>query len=265
MSLGLSPLATRPLALGPEVASGGASYTLTCAAGSYSLSGASAGLIASHRVTAAQGVYTITGNPAAAVAGHRMTAATGSYSITGNAATLTYTPAGASLPAAAGSYAITGNAVNMRAAHRLVAEAGAYTITGNAVTNPGEEVPPVSGGGGVSGGAGNLREIRAFADLLSKRPTKAAKKRLRRVLEVEALELLPDEPEAVKAAQIIAQVVAKKELQAIERRPADAAPLQALPFDPSAMIRQMVEEWQRNEAIQRELEDEFDAEMLLLD
>jgi hypothetical protein len=195
-----------------------------------------------------------------------MTAAPGAYSITGNAVNLIYVPPGVVLPAAGGSYSITGNAVTMRASRRLVADSGAYTITGNAVTNPGEEVaPPSGGGGGVSGGAGSLREVRAFADLLSKaRPTKAAKKRLRRVLEIEALELLPDEPEAIKAAQIIAQVVAKKELQAIERRPADAAPLKSLPFDPSAMIARMVAEWLQNEAIQRELEDEYDAEMLLL-
>lgn len=123
--------------------------------------------------------------------------------------------------------------------------------------------PVVGGGGGISGGS--RREVRAFADLLDKaRPTKAAKKRLRRVLEEEALELLPDEPEAIKVASIIAQVVAKKEIQAIERRPATAPPLKALPFDPSEEIARMVAEWLQNEAIQRELEDEFDAEMLLL-
>lgn len=244
---------------------GGASYTLTCAAGSYSLSGASAALVASHRVAAAQGSYVITGEPAAMVAGHQMAAVAGSYNITGNAANLVYVPPGVVLPAAGGSYTLTGNDIAMRAAHRLVAESGAYTITGSAVTTPGEEVPPTTGGGGAYGGGGNVREVRAFADLLTKaRPTKAAKKRLRRVLEVEALELLPDEPEAIKAAQEIAAVVAKKELQAIERRPVTAAPLAALPFDPSEMIRKMVDEWIANEAIRQELEDEEEAEMLLM-
>lgn len=245
---------------------GGASYTLSCVTGAYSITGASAALRASRRVAAAQGSYVITGQPAATTAARRMMAATGSYSITGNAANLIYVPPGVVLPAAAGSYALTGNDVVMRATRRMLAESGAYTITGNAVTNPGEEVaPPSGGGGGVSGGAGSLREVRAFADLLDKsRPTKAAKKRLRRVLEVEALELLPDEPEAIKAAQEIAAVVAKKELQAIERRPVNAAPLKALPFDPSEMIRQMVEEWLQNEAIRQELEDEEEAEMLLM-
>jgi hypothetical protein len=137
-------------------------------------------------------------------------------------------------------------------------------VTGEPPVDPPPAVTP--GGGGGVGGSGNVREVRAFADLLDKaRPTKAAKKRLRRVLEVEALELLPDEPEAIKAASIIAQVVAKKELQAIERRPADAAPLKALPFDPSEMIARMVAEWMENEAIQRELDDEYEAEMLLMD
>lgn len=245
-------------------AGGGASYALTCAAGAYSLTGSSATLQAAHRVAAAQGSYTLTGNPAALQAGHRMTAAAGSYTVTGNAATLTYAPTGLVMPAAGGSYSITGNAVTMRAAHRLVCEAGSYTLTGNAVTTPGEEVPPVSGGGGGVSGGGR-KEVRAFADLLDKaRPTKTAKKRLRRVLEAEALELLPDEPESIKAASIIAQVVAKKELQAIERRPVTAEPLAQLPFDPTAEIQRMVDEWMQNEAIRRELEDEEDIEMLLL-
>lgn len=178
------------------------------------------------------------------------TAATssGTVSIAGSA-----TPTlGAVALASAGSTAITGGATQTLGALTLVA------------SNAEPVAPPVGGGGGVSGGSGSPREVRAFADLLTKaRPTKAAKKRLRRVLETEALELLPDEPEAIKAASIIAQVVAKKEVQAIERRPVTAEPFAALPFDPSAMIRQMVEEWLANEAIRQELEDEDEIEMLL--
>ncbi len=171
--------------------------------------------------------------------------------------------------AIAGSAAITLGAVVLASGGALPVVGASSTTLGalTLVASDAEPIaPPIGGGGGV-GGSGNVRDVRRFADLLDKaRPTKTAKKRLRRVLEEEALELLPDEPEAIKAASIIAQVVAKKEIQAIERRPVTAAPLAALPFDPSAMIRQLVEEWLQDEAIRLELEaeDEYEVELLLM-
>lgn len=71
------------------IAASGSPYTLTAAAGSYTLTGGAATLKVGRVVTAAAGSYTLTGGAATLAVGHKLTAAAGSFALTGNAATLT--------------------------------------------------------------------------------------------------------------------------------------------------------------------------------
>lgn len=129
--------------------------------------------------------------------------------------------------------------------------------------------PPVSDGSG----AGNWGEVRKYADLLDRadKPTKAQKKRRRQVIEAAVLELLPDEPEAEKAAPIIAKLVAQDQAKAMATW-APARVLQPVSRKPVAMpaaveidMRARVQEWLEHQAFLAELEDEFETELLLLE
>lgn len=96
---------------------------LTAAAGSYTLTGASAGLAG--QAVAASGSYTITGTAAALLC--KQVAAAGSYTITGATAALKRGHV-----AGAGSYTLTGSAATLL--YKQVAAAGSYTLTGTAAT-----------------------------------------------------------------------------------------------------------------------------------
>lgn len=200
-----------------------------------------------------------------------LTAANGSMTITGYAPSISQTANGPiSITAGAGTMAITGYAPSISqttlSPANIEPNVGAMTITGYAptVTQSGGATPAPAGDGG---GAGNIREVRRFADLLT-RPTKEMKRKRRKIIETEALMLLPDEPEAEKVAQVIAQVIVRQEAQ---RYPRWVPPRAMMPvsipepeYDVSEIIQRMVDEWLANEAIKRELEDEEDIEMLLL-
>lgn len=135
-------------------ASGGASYTLTAAAGSYTATGVAARLAAARKLTSAQGSYalagqaaglrrglrlaaspggyTLTGIAAALRAARSLAAAQGSYSVTGIDAALTYAPAATAytLTAETGAYSLTGRAAGLVAKRTLLASPGAYALTG---------------------------------------------------------------------------------------------------------------------------------------
>ena len=113
----------------PVSAGAPASYTLTAAAASYSLTGNAAVMRASRRLSAAAGSFALTGNAAGLYRGLRLTAAAGAYAWTANSAGLLQ---GRSLLAAAAAYTLTGNAATLRAARKLSAAAASYTFTGNA-------------------------------------------------------------------------------------------------------------------------------------
>jgi hypothetical protein len=114
-----------------EGADAGAGYTLTCDAGSYTItgqdatllktrivvadagaytiSGQDASVLVTHLLTADAGSYTISGQTASVLVGHVVTADPGAYSVAGQDAALTYTPAGGyTLTCDAGSYVISG-------------------------------------------------------------------------------------------------------------------------------------------------------------
>lgn len=140
-------------------------------------------------------------------------------------------------------------------ARRLWATAGAPVV----VQPPAPTPAPVGGGGG----AGSVRNVRAFADELDKasKPSRAQKKRRKQAIETAVLELLPDEPVAVRVAPIIAQVIARE-------LPATWAPVRAmqpitLPPDVMDAVRERVNLWLLQQMM-AELEDEFDTELLLM-
>lgn len=90
---------------------GSIAYSLSCAAGSYSVTGQAATLHVSHKLTAAAGSYSVTGIAATLKVSHRLTAVKGAYSVTGYPATLTYvskTPVAYALTCDAGSYVVSG-------------------------------------------------------------------------------------------------------------------------------------------------------------
>lgn len=113
----------------PDTTSG--AFTLTAAAGSYSISGQAATLLKSRILTAAAGSYTISGQAASLKVGYKLTADAGSYSISGQAATILHNSV---LTAVAGSYAISGQAAALLKSRIVVADAGAYAISGQAAS-----------------------------------------------------------------------------------------------------------------------------------
>jgi hypothetical protein len=116
-------------------ASGGAtSYTLTCAAGTYSLTGNDATLTRAVKLPLAAGAYALTGNAATLTRAVNLTCASGSYSLTGNNALLSLNRL---LPLAAGSYNYTGNDATLTyvpgasaVSYTLNCATGAYSYTG---------------------------------------------------------------------------------------------------------------------------------------
>jgi hypothetical protein len=108
-------------------------YTLSCASGSYVVSGTVAALrVNRNALTAAAGAYTLTGTAATLKATRTLVCATVAYSFTGTAATLS---AGAhTLSADPGSYVWTGTAAALRKTTISASDAGSYSWTGTAAT-----------------------------------------------------------------------------------------------------------------------------------
>lgn len=114
---------------------GGGAYTLTAAAGSYTLSGQDAALLAARTLAAGQGGYALTGQDAGLLFSRILNAGQGAYNLTGQSAILTYQPAGSyTLTASAGSYSITGQAAGLLVARAMAAAQGAYALSGQAAT-----------------------------------------------------------------------------------------------------------------------------------
>lgn len=109
------------------VAAGTAAYSLTAAAGNFSLTGVAAGLRATRTLSMAAGAYTLTGKAAGLVPARKVTASTGAYTLTGVAAGLL---AARKLNSAAGAYVLTGIAAAFLLGKGLTAGTGSFTLTG---------------------------------------------------------------------------------------------------------------------------------------
>lgn len=120
---------SRPIIL--NTVAGGATYTITAAQGSYTLTGQAALLTKQSKMTAVQGSYTYTGQAALLTKQSKMTAVQGSYSLSGQAALLTKQ---SKLIAAQGSYSLSGQAAALTKQSKMTADQGSYTLSGQAVS-----------------------------------------------------------------------------------------------------------------------------------
>lgn len=106
---------------------GGASYTLTAAAGAYSQSGVTTTLLFKHIITAALGTYSQTGVTASLLRKYTLAPALGSYALSGVAIT---NPRMYILGSATGSYVLSGVNVNTLRDRTIIAGVGSYALTG---------------------------------------------------------------------------------------------------------------------------------------
>lgn len=85
-------------------------YVLTAGSGTYSITGATAGLAPARKITASSGSYSVSGASVGLLSTRRLSVASGSYSITGSSATFR---SARRITATGGVYAITGSDANL--------------------------------------------------------------------------------------------------------------------------------------------------------
>lgn len=135
-------------------AGGPTSYTLTAAAGSFTLSGQAAGLKRSRRLSAAAGALVLTGRTALLTRGRRYIANAGTFALVGQSAGL---KAQRAITGGGGAVALTGFAVGLRVTRVLPAVPGAYVLSGQpALFETGKKLVGSPGAFALSGKAVNL-------------------------------------------------------------------------------------------------------------
>lgn len=211
---------------------GGPTYTLDATGGTYSYSGAAAGLVFGRVLGATGGTYAYSGTAANLLRGFNLAASGGVYSYSGTAAALT---AGRVLPAAGATYAYTGQDATLTYSpantYVLVAGGGTYSYTGPNVTfTTGRVLAAASADYSYAGGAANLvysgnQPIIIFdghdggKDPKKKRKPEyqeyqEKKKRLRESIEAAFPQAAPKEvTKAVKAVVIKAEAVSEFDTQ----------------------------------------------------
>jgi len=102
-------------------------YTMTAAAGSFTLTGQATSFLAQRLLTAVSGSYTYTGVSASLTKGFKIVCDAGSYTVTGFSASLLK---GFKIVASAGSYTLTGVSAAFSRGYRLAAEVGSYVLDG---------------------------------------------------------------------------------------------------------------------------------------
>ncbi len=110
---------------------GGLSLFLSCAAGSYAVTGKAATLSKGVKLSAVAGSYAVSGQSATLSKAIKIAANSGAYSATGQSASLSK---GMRLSAASGAYTVTGKPATLNKGLRLAANNGAYTVNGQAAT-----------------------------------------------------------------------------------------------------------------------------------
>lgn len=136
-------------------------YTLVIDSGSYTITGATAGLLATRKIVIDGGTYTLTGSDATLRFGRSMVAEGGSYTLTGSAVTLLFHHL---ISAVAGSYSITGTAANLEYGRVFSLDSGTYTLTGSAAATLYKRLLAAGGGSySTTGTAANLKYGRLFA------------------------------------------------------------------------------------------------------
>lgn len=92
-----------------------------------------AGAAADYTLTAAAGSFTLTGNAITLAASRKLAASVASFTLTGNDIVFSYSGApDYTLTANAGSFTLTGMAAALKAARKIAPATGSFTLTGNA-------------------------------------------------------------------------------------------------------------------------------------
>lgn len=114
-----------------EAPPAGSPYTLTCDAGTFTLTGTAVGLKQGYVLPIAAGSFTLTGSDAARDLSMSLVA--GSFTLTGQDITLTPSGTDPVLTADAGTFTLTGGTVGLAQGYALPLDAGTFTLSGTAV------------------------------------------------------------------------------------------------------------------------------------
>lgn len=120
----------RPRRARPGKPHANTAYTLSCAQGSFALTGQALNPKHGALLTVGQGSYALTGQTMTPKAGRLLTAAQGSYSLSGQAVT---PKAARTLALAKGSYVLSGQDVNLVVPGRVVLDQGSFVLSGQAL------------------------------------------------------------------------------------------------------------------------------------
>ena len=178
MTLGVGAFSEAPFSADQVAAGGGGpTYTLTCATGSFTLTGQSANLVVSRKLTAATGSFALTGQSANLQVSRKLVADTGAFSLTGIAVNLVYTPVSSAtytLTAQTGVFNLTGQAAAFKVSRKLVAETVSFSFVGNdANFYPGGIIPVTTKGGKGQGKNLTLKQKKKLKAVVSQEWLKA--------------------------------------------------------------------------------------------
>lgn len=136
-----------------------AQYSLSAAAGSFTLTGNAATFKATRLLSASVGSFVESGIAAGFNDNHHIVADAGAFALTGNAARLIYQRL--PLAVSAGGFTLTGVAAALSRTWVLTAATGSFVLTGNAAAfvAPTSSVPSIGASGGV--GTTRRRETKA--------------------------------------------------------------------------------------------------------
>ena len=107
--------------------SGGGSFTLTADAGTFTLSGQNAGLLAGRSVAASQASFALSGQNAGLIFNRSVIASVGSFSLSGQDATLTRSFV---VVGGAGSFSVSGQDAALLTSRTITADAGNFSLSG---------------------------------------------------------------------------------------------------------------------------------------
>lgn len=146
---------------------GGPDYTLALDAGSYTLTGNAANVLASRLLALDAGTYAITGNDAGLLVGRLLALDAGAYAVTGNDVSALVSRL---LALDAGSYSLSGHDAGLLVSRLIGFDAGSYALTGldvglqyNQLGGPDYTLALDSGSYTLSGGAVGLTVRRKLA------------------------------------------------------------------------------------------------------
>lgn len=234
-------------------------YTLTALGGSYAITGQSASINRNRRLTASGGAYAITGQSVTLLKSKRLVSTGGAYSLAGQAATLRKTKL---LTASGGAYTLAGATAILERDRRLTALGGTYALAGQQATityTAGAVNYTLTAQGGSYFLSGGGASIQVSSEQASDTHDGYFHKLWRKLKEQ------PQESSIEAIAQRIDAI--EDQIAEVQARPLPIKPIyiQSVPMPPieaqAKLIEALIVESVR---LRRELQDEEDAEILLL-